>query len=81
MRESIVYARTVTGVEQAPAEQDARSGSLDDMPVHLVYPSRYPVALCGATVIEPLTRTAAGRDRCTRCLAVAASEKRERAGE
>lgn len=81
MPEAIVHARTVTGVEQAPAEQDSRTGSLDELPVHLVYPSRYPVALCGVTVIEPLTRSAAGRDRCPKCLAVAAREKRERAGE
>ena len=63
MSESIVYARTMTEVEEAPADQTSVS-SLDELPVHLVYPSRYPVALCGATVIEPLARSAAGRDRC-----------------
>ena len=80
MPEAIVYARTVTGVEEAPAEQDSSTGSLDELPVHLVYPSRYPVALCGVTVIEPLARSAVGRDRCPKCLAVAAREKREREG-
>lgn len=81
MPESIEYARTVvTEVKDAPLGEDAMTGGLDELPVHLVYPSRYPVALCGATVIEPLARSAAGRDRCPKCLAVAAREKREREG-
>ncbi len=80
MPESIVYARTVTEVKDAPLEQDSMTGGLDALPVHLVYPSRYPVALCGVTVIEPLARSAVGRDRCPKCLAVAAREKREREG-
>ena len=81
MRESIEYARTViTEVQDAPLEQESMSGSLDERPGHLVYPSRSPVALCGATVIESLARSAAGRDRCPKCLAVAAQQKREREG-
>lgn len=61
------------GVELAEAPPDERLA-------HLVLKAQWPLALCGARVNERFGASAPGRDRCPRCLRIAADRGLGRAG-
>lgn len=47
-------------------------GPVDDVrPAHLVLREDWPIALCGARVVDHLGNKATGRDRCPECLKIA----------
>ena len=69
-----------TDATTLPDQVTRTAGPPDDRLAHLVMQDDWPIALCGAQVLDVLGPTAPGRDRCMACLKIRAERALGRPG-